>query len=106
MRNLILQENNPLRNRDMHISGRFQSNPSTDCSSDQDSDHVSDQDKIRGLIEFCSAPKTREEMQIFYGIASRSYFRINILKPLLESGKLRMTIPDKPNSRNQKYIKT
>lgn len=60
---------------------------------------------MHSLIEFCSVPRTREEMQAFYGIASRDYFRVNILKPLLESGELRMTIPDKPNSRNQKYIK-
>ncbi len=26
------------------------------------------------------------------------------LKPLLASGKLAMVIPDKPNSRNQKYL--
>jgi hypothetical protein len=26
------------------------------------------------------------------------------LKPLLENGQLQMTIPDKPNGKNQKYI--
>jgi len=50
-------------------------------------------------------PRTREEMQSFIGIETREYFRREIVKPLLESGKLKMTIPDKPNSRNQKYVK-
>lgn len=56
------------------------------------------------LLEFCAIPRTREEMQAFIGIAHREYFRSSLLKPLLNSGRLRMTIPDKPNSRNQKYI--
>jgi ATP-dependent DNA helicase RecG len=56
-------------------------------------------------IEYCLIPKTRDEMQQHYDIATREYFRKNVLKPLLESWQLRMTIPDKPNSRNQKYAK-
>jgi Fic family protein len=55
------------------------------------------------ILEFCDEPKTREEIQKFAGIIRRESFRVNILKPLLDSGKLEMTIPDKPNSRFQKY---
>ena len=40
-----------------------------------------------------------------YGLSDREYFRKGILKPLLESGQLRMTIPDKPNSKNQRYVR-
>jgi len=57
------------------------------------------------LLEFCTLPRTRKEMQEFIGIASREYFNKTLLVPLLESGQLKMTIPDKPNSRNQKYVK-
>lgn len=58
------------------------------------------------LLEFCTTEKNRKEMQLFLGISNRSYFNEKYLKPLLKSGKLKMTIPDKPTSRYQKYIKS
>jgi ATP-dependent DNA helicase RecG len=64
------------------------------------------QDRIQQLLDFCTIPRTRDEMQRFMGLADRGHFRESILRPLLETGRLRMTIPDKPNSRNQRYIRT
>jgi len=46
-----------------------------------------------------------KEMQDYIGLSDRQYFREKYLKPLLNEGKLKMTQPDKPNSRSQKYIK-
>jgi ATP-dependent DNA helicase RecG len=43
-------------------------------------------------------------MQASIGIEHREYFRKAFLKPLLESGKIQMTQPDRPNSPNQKYV--
>ena len=73
----------------------------TTCSDEQVSEQVVEQDK---LVEFCKKTRTRNEMQIFCGIEGRKKFNEKYLKPLLTSGKLAMTIPDKPNSKNQKYI--
>lgn len=39
------------------------------------------------------------------GIRSRETFRKNYLNPAMELNLVRMEIPDKPNSRNQRYIK-
>lgn len=66
---------------------------------------MTDAPSTEKLLEFCSAPRTRQEMQEFFQIKSDRYFKEKNIRPLLESGRLKRTIPDKPNSRNQKYIK-
>lgn len=40
----------------------------------------------------------------YLGLKDRRNFYLKYMRPLLDSGKLQMTIPDKPNTKNQKYI--
>ncbi len=40
------------------------------------------------------------------GIKSKETLRSTYLNPALENGLIKMTLPDKPNSKNQKYIKS
>ncbi len=70
---------------------------------DQDMGQVIGQVTWRDLIEYCKLPRTRAEMQDYCGLSGRANFRENHLKCLLEKGVVKMTIPDKPNSRNQRY---
>ena len=56
------------------------------------------------LREYLKEPRSRVELQKFCEIKSRDYFRNTILIPLLESKKIRQTIPDKPTSSKQKYV--
>lgn len=52
-----------------------------------------------------SVPLTTLELMQKVGIKSRSSFKKHYLDPLLESDLIQMTIPNKPMSRNQRYIK-
>jgi ATP-dependent DNA helicase RecG len=54
-----------------------------------------------GLVDFCRTPRTRGEIAAFLG-RTTYYAMRSFVDPLLEKGKLKMTIPDKPRSRNQK----
>ena len=63
-----------------------------------------DETEIQKLVLFCTVPRSRSEMMNFLGLTSRSNFYERYLKPLLDQKKLRMTIPDKPNSSKQKYV--
>ena len=61
--------------------------------------------KLSALIEFCAEPRSRREMQEFCGIRTAEYFRKFVVKPMVENEMIELTIPDKPNSRYQKYVK-
>lgn len=74
-----------------------------DTVQDTVQDTNQDNEDIKGLLEFCRTPRTREDMQQFMGLNNRGHFRQKILNPLIKGGLLKMTLPDKPTSRNQKY---
>lgn len=49
---------------------------------------------------------TRQELMAVLGLKDRKHFADAYLKPALVEGKIKMTQPDKPNSRLQKYRRT
>lgn len=54
------------------------------------------------LLDFCKIPRTRDEVISFMGF-SRYYTMSRIVKPLVEKGLLKMSLPDKPKSTQQRY---
>ena len=61
--------------------------------------------RLAELIEFCGMLRSKREIMDFLGLTDSKNFRKRYLVPLLNAGKIEMTIPDKPNSRKQKYKK-
>jgi len=61
--------------------------------------------RMNALVEYCTEPKTLNEMISFLGLNDRNNFTRIYLNPLLKEGRLRMTDPDKPKSKRQKYVK-
>ena len=55
------------------------------------------------ILDYCSEPRNSREILGYLGLKDIKNLREQ-LKKLLEQGRLARTIPDKPNSRNQKYI--
>ena len=50
-------------------------------------------------------PYSTIELMKLLEMKSRAAFKKNYLDPSIESGLIKMTIPDTPNSRNQRYVK-
>lgn len=62
---------------------------------------------VKGLLEVMEydVPYTSKTLMEKLGLKSREGFRKNYLRPAMELNLIRRTIPDKPDSRNQRYIK-
>ena len=81
-------------------------NYTTRSASDQVSDQDTDQDVTKLILKFCEVERSKREICEHLNFTNLTYFTRTYLKPLLEDGRLSMTIPEKPNSRKQKYIRT
>lgn len=60
--------------------------------------------RMLAVMEY-DVPYTASAIMEKLGLKSRETFRKNYMTPALEEGLLEMTIPDKPQSRNQRYVK-
>ena len=57
------------------------------------------------LLSYCTVPRTRQEIAAFLGIKTASYAIRQYVLPLVETGKLKMTLPDRPGGPKQTYYK-
>lgn len=55
------------------------------------------------ILEFCQIPRSRKEIAQYLGLKTVAYAMERYITPLLESGKLEMTRPERPKSTHQKY---
>ncbi len=60
--------------------------------------------KLLEVMEY-DVPYTSNALMEKLGLRAKEGFRRNYLHPALEMNLIRMTIPDKPNSRNQRYVR-
>ena len=55
------------------------------------------------ICDFCAVPRSRKEVGDHFGVGS-SYASTQYLMPLVRDGRLMMTIPEKPRSKNQRFV--
>ena len=59
--------------------------------------------QVGQLLGVCTGPMNRDDLQQILGLSHRENFRRLYIVPALDAGLIEMTIPNKPNSRLQKY---
>ncbi len=63
-------------------------------------------DEVENLLAFCQIPRSRQEIADFLGVRTTFYAMQQYVRPLVLDGRLKMTLPEKPKSKNQRYVCT
>ena len=71
----------------------------------EDNEYLSEY--LKRLLEVMEydVPYTSNTLMDKLGLKSKEGFRRNYLRPAIDMNLIRMTIPDKPNSKNQRYVR-
>ena len=69
--------------------------------------NVETSEYVKRLLECMEydVPYTANDIMAGLGLKSKETLRKNYLNPAIKLGLIHMTLPDKPNSRNQRYVK-
>lgn len=55
---------------------------------------------------YCQQPRSRRQIQEFLDLSDKKWFMDTVLRPLVEDGTLRMTMPEYPAHIKQRYVAT
>jgi ATP-dependent DNA helicase RecG len=59
--------------------------------------------QVDKVLSYCVEPRSRAEIQAHLGLKDREHLRKSILAPLVKTGQLLLTLPDKPRSPKQRF---
>ena len=108
-RNLLIGENNELRNRFMVVDASEGMDISTPTSTPTSSDNpllIDNENIIRLIKAIANNRLSVKEMMVAVGLKNRENFMEYSLNPAMKEGFVSMLYPDKPHHPRQKYMLT
>ncbi len=63
-------------------------------------------DKEYRLVDLCEVPRMLTDIMAHLGFKNKTYFKRKYVNQLIDRGVLRMTKPEKPRAKDQKYVVT
>lgn len=84
-------------------SSNSDNNPNTYSNSYSDSSLILS-DRQKEVLRYCIFPRTSKEILEHIGVTSQQKNREKFINTLVDAGLLERTIPESPNSPNQKYV--